>query len=217
MRRRNRTTRGTQFRTETQKAGLFLQCGHPRVSVRDQRQCAGRLSPCLFSTPFFSSVMPAPLSIFKNGRGDNPGGNKGVPVVHWMDPYETARQGKPRRMENLSMGASRREDILKSLGFSRKERMQGTRVANIIRRQRKDTNANRHLDTYHEMVEKVTRGPKKLARSPSAIFAKGKSAKPNTYPAPYAPPVDKSYHTDATNMEMSQTMVGSSATIAFDG
>ena len=160
--------------------------------------------------------------------GDNPGGIKGVPVsIGWehmeeytvdLDPYEMARQGKRRPMQNLSMGADRRDDILRTLGFSRKERLAGTRVANIVRRQRKDTNSNRHLDAYHEKFEKMKRGLKKTF----TVFARGKPQPAKSL----VPVMAKSIHTDDTNIDMSHTsmmesstniMYGSSVTISFDG
>ncbi|KAL3910908.1 MAG: hypothetical protein SGARI_001903 [Bacillariaceae sp.] len=125
----------------------------------------------------------------------------------------TVRQDKRRKMENLSIGAVKRDEILRSLGFSRKERMAGTKIANIIRRQRRDTNSNRHLDEYHEKVEKVKRALRKITKSPSSVFSRGRKSKPTNLFLP----VDKSIRTNVTNLDMSRTMIGSSATIVFDG
>ncbi|KAL3915043.1 MAG: hypothetical protein SGARI_008280, partial [Bacillariaceae sp.] len=106
--------------------------------------------------------------------GNNPGVTKGVPLsLGWdyskeyslaLDPYERARRDHRRNMQNLAMDSTRRDTILKTLGFSRQERMQGTKIANIIRRQRRETNARRNLDRHDEKMDKLKRGLKKLAR-----------------------------------------------------
>ena len=103
----------------------------------------------------------------------NPGGTLGVPVeLSWepvpngedgpsvdfaFEKYEAAREGKRRAMTNLRMTAKKRDDVLKYLGFSRKERMEGQKAATIARNQRRKTNSAVNMDAIHETVERASR------------------------------------------------------------
>jgi hypothetical protein len=105
--------------------------------------------------------------------GQNPGGTQGPPItIAWtalqeyslpIDLYEEARVDTRRPFENLRMTKTHRDMLLKELGFSLQERMEGTRIANIIRRQRQQSIANAHRDEYHEKLEKVARALKNAA------------------------------------------------------
>jgi hypothetical protein len=93
---------------------------------------------------------------------DNPGGNSGCPLsIAWevlsstcmsVDEYELSR---PPRRSNLQMmvPASCRKDMLRNVGFSRKEISEGTKAANIARARRKTTLQNLHMSKVHERLE----------------------------------------------------------------
>lgn len=119
------------------------------------------------------SLILVAAAAFRIIVGNNPGGTRGTPVtIAWtpveeycvpIDPYESAREGNRRPFENLRMQRAHRDMLLKKLGFPIKERMEGARVANIIRRQRLQSNAHEHRDAYYEQLEKMTRALKNAA------------------------------------------------------
>jgi DNA relaxase NicK len=99
--------------------------------------------------------------------GDNPGGTQGPPVtIGWkkeasftvsVDTYEQDRLPR-RQMKEMQMNRSRRERILKEVGFSRREMQEGTKAANIVRAQRKKTISSLNMHRFHEKMENVSRG-----------------------------------------------------------
>jgi hypothetical protein len=99
--------------------------------------------------------------------GDNSGGCGGTPVtLGWeslqqhkvsLDRYETARDGHRRPFARLRMAKGHREKVLCELGFSRSERMAGTKAANIVREHRRQSNSMVNHDHLHEKFEKTRR------------------------------------------------------------
>jgi len=98
--------------------------------------------------------------------GDNPAVTLGVPMaIAWehdgevvcsVEEYEEMRP-TPRSMIELKMPNSCRTEKLRNVGFSRKDIMEGTRLANIVRNRRKRTNETIKLSGAHELLERAVR------------------------------------------------------------
>lgn len=100
--------------------------------------------------------------------GDNPGGIVGVPItIDWtpiedqpmvfpLDEYEETRP-EPRSMSELKMPSSYRSDVLRRLGFSRRDIQEGVKAANLARGRRRRTFETMHMASAHEMVERMKR------------------------------------------------------------
>ena len=95
--------------------------------------------------------------------GDNPGGSGGPPVsIDWryinqvqidIEKFETIR-GKQRRSHyELKMDIIHRQNLLRRQGYSMKEQLLGTKIANIIRNQRRKSIAQIDQDKFHEHLE----------------------------------------------------------------
>jgi hypothetical protein len=101
--------------------------------------------------------------------GNNPGVSGGVPftldwtpvqhdpVVLTIDDYEEARPGPPRSQSELKIPSSYRTEVLRRLGFSRRDIQMGTKEANIIRSRRRRTIETLHLSAAQEIVERIKR------------------------------------------------------------
>jgi hypothetical protein len=100
--------------------------------------------------------------------GDNPAVSKGVPItIDWthdgevtvsIDDYEHSRAGTPPRcMLELRIPPKMRTDILKQLGNSAADMMVGTKVANVIRFQRRRTVEALQTAPMEEALEKYRR------------------------------------------------------------
>ena len=120
--------------------------------------------------------------------GNNPAGTLGVPItIDWthdgeltcpLDMYEENKP-TPRTMAELRIPSKRRDEMLKQLGFSAREIMEGKRNATIGRNQRKKTNNTFNLAPYQEFLEMsiratknatIRRGAKKKERELLATF-----------------------------------------------
>ncbi|CAJ1930915.1 unnamed protein product [Cylindrotheca closterium] len=98
--------------------------------------------------------------------GDNPAIMTGTPItIDWehveefdcsIDDYEQAKP-KPRNMLELRLPARNRDEILKSQGFSLKDRQVGKKAANTTRRQRRRTSETMNLSIVQESIEKAKR------------------------------------------------------------
>jgi hypothetical protein len=98
--------------------------------------------------------------------GDNPAVSIGVPItIQWthdgesifsVEDYEEQRP-TPRTMLQLRMPSRCRADLLKRLGFSRTDVMEGTKHANIARNRRKRTRETLKFQPAHEFLERARR------------------------------------------------------------
>ena len=103
--------------------------------------------------------------------GNNPSVIKGCPVeLSWeydlwgtfdVEEYEASRP-TPRGMSQLRMPAAIREEMLKRVGFSRKDIMAGTKEATIVRNRRKRTEEMLKMAPFHEFLERASRGTKNM-------------------------------------------------------
>lgn len=119
---------------------------------------AGRASGVSFANIFIREYEVIP--------GDNPSVSVGCPLsLGWdyesefsvaLDDYETARP-RPRCFCELRTSSSYREEKLKSLGFSRMEIQEGTKVANVVRRNRIKTIESLRVSKVHELLSKAKR------------------------------------------------------------
>ena len=98
--------------------------------------------------------------------GDNPGVSCGVPIsIGWdfdgefcfsIEEYEQQR-AKPRSMTELRMPSRVREDMLRGVGYSRKEIQESTKYATVARLQRRRTSELMHLAPIQEFLERAKR------------------------------------------------------------
>lgn len=98
--------------------------------------------------------------------GDNPSTLTGVPIcIDWehvneivcsLDEYEEQKP-ESRTMVELRLPKIVRDDMLKRLGFSLKERQRGMKMANIGRNQRKKTEERSKLVPLQESLETMKR------------------------------------------------------------
>lgn len=100
--------------------------------------------------------------------GDNPGGTTGPPLtIDWqhdpstevtvgVDEYEETRPARRLYLE-MAIPASERTFILKKVGYSRSEIVDGTRPVNIARSQRVRTREALGLQAVTEVWEKISR------------------------------------------------------------
>ena len=142
--------------------------------------------------------------------GDNPAVTVGVPItIDWahdgeftcsVEEYEEHRSN-PRTMIELRMPSRCRADMLRRLGFSRQDIMQGTKSANIARNRRKRTIELLRLSLVFETIEMTKRATlnatfrrttKKKERAFLSTFASGTKGKHPRLSLSTAP-LDQSY------------------------
>ena len=100
--------------------------------------------------------------------GDNPSVIKGVPLsIAWehvsafsmsVDKYESLRGDFRREMQAMKMEPRHRSNLLRQLGFSAREVMEGTKAANIVRGNRRSTRETLSAHRLHETAERFKRG-----------------------------------------------------------
>ena len=99
--------------------------------------------------------------------GDHPGVKRGVPLsIGWesvdhvalhVDRYEAARSHHRRSVRSMRLVAEHREQLLRTLGFSREEMLWGQANAKLVRKLREKTNDRLSLDRFHEVWESIGR------------------------------------------------------------
>lgn len=134
-------------------------------SRRSQRLEDHDIAPEDFSVRFADlTIRDYPIIL-----GDNPGGISGPPLsIAWkhtgeitidLDEYES---GRPRRRDHVEMAIpeSERLGLLKRVGYSKTEIVEGTRPVNIIRSQRARSREALALQPVSELMEKISRKAK---------------------------------------------------------
>lgn len=104
--------------------------------------------------------------------GVNPGGMKGCPLtIGWeviskdnldLDVFEKRRREHRRRGDELKLVSAHREDMLRRMGYSVKEIMNGEKAANQARRARFDTIARLKSMDSQEKMEGLQRNVRNL-------------------------------------------------------
>jgi len=78
-----------------------------------------------------------------------------------VDAYESERPGRRQRME-MVIPCSDRMQLLKRVGYTRREIVDGTKPVNIVRHQRSRTRETQGLQPISEAVESISRKAKNL-------------------------------------------------------
>lgn len=122
--------------------------------------------------------------------GDNPAVTMGVPItIDWahdgklictVEEYEEHRPA-PRSMAQLRMPSRHRDDLLRRIGYSRRDIMEGTKYATMARNQRKRTTETLNLACAQEFIELTRRA------ALNATFRRGAKRKEREFLEQYKP------------------------------
>jgi hypothetical protein len=143
--------------TSSRSSGEANDLSLPVVTSQDE-SCSINEKRVRFST---LEIREYPMCI-----GENPAGSVGVPIsIDWdhvdeiicsIDDYEEVHPSR-RSASQMNLPSRQRSDILKSLGYSRREISEATKHAIKVRIDRQRTIDTLHLAPIEEFIERTTR------------------------------------------------------------